>query len=77
VNEGQSALYWVVPFVAEKNAEDSRRVMDRWDGNHWDLDALFPLAKEWNAGYILIEGAYLGQSHVLYQLGDYTVVNVP
>ena len=77
LNESQSALYWVDPLIGLENGEMSQRVQSTWDGQFWDVNALFIFVQDWNATYILLEGDFLPEMPAVYQQGNYHVLAVP
>jgi len=77
LNESQSALYWVAPLVAVQNADSSQKVLDAWDGANWDMNALYSLAQDWDADYVLLEGRYSQGLEPMHNQGDYHIFIVP
>jgi len=77
VSESIRGPFWVAPLLGRENDIRTEQVQLAWDGENWDLDALFSLANEYDTDYLLISGDFSPKYPALQIQGEYSVLLVP
>ncbi|MBS1790721.1 MAG: hypothetical protein JST85_23590 [Acidobacteria bacterium] len=76
VSESLPRVVWSAPYTFLENKQAAERAAKGYTNNATDAAYLFDLAREWQCGYVVARGIYVGRWTPLFRSGEFSVLKV-